>query len=233
MMQKHTQTAFPACIQAAVIAGLMMLGIPSGVADGSVTPDVSSESTQIPEPTQTRAEQTAMPLPEHADSHAKRTGSESLDAGKPDETANDVSVNHKEAKDRARLTRQGVESDKSGTKVTDAMAKTFDMNVLIERLKETDAIGMFTKLALRSDALDLMAMIKAYNKHMDRYSLKELRARFDGLLLKVMALLDDDPGLSRDISLAREDIWKSLLTNKDRSRAAVIYPYPLAQEVKV
>jgi len=93
-------------------------------------------------------------------------------------------------------------------------AEPFDMNVLIERLKKTDAIGMFTKLALRSDALDIMDMIKAYNRHIARYSLKELRARFNGLVLKVLALLDDDPMLSRDISLAREKIWKSLLTQE-------------------
>jgi len=102
----------------------------------------------------------------------------------------------------------------STPKAVKPVAKTFGMDGLIERLKKTDAIGMFTKLTLRSDALDLMKMVKAYNKRMVRYSLQELRARFNGLMLKVLALLDDDPGLSRDINLAREDIWKSLLEVK-------------------
>ncbi len=95
--------------------------------------------------------------------------------------------------------------------------RPFDMDVLIERLKQTDAIGVFTKLAIRSDALDMMAMVKAYRRHLAKYSLKELRARFNGLLLKVLALLNDDPKLSRDIYLARECIWKSLLVQEGKT----------------
>jgi len=148
------QTVFLACVQVAVIMGLMLSGMPSCVADDSVAPDAPPGSTQI-EPAQTN---TSIP------------------------------------------------------KTVKPVAKTFNMDMLIERLKKTNALGMFTKLALRSDALDIMDMVKAYNKHRAKYSVKKLRARFDGLVLKVLALLNDDPGLSRDISLAREDIWKSLLT---------------------
>jgi len=150
------QTVFLACVQVAVIMGLMLSGMPSCVADDSVAPDAPPGSTQI-EPAQTN---TSIPK----------------------------TVKH--------------------------VAKTFNMDMLIERLKKTNALGMFTKLALRSDALDIMDMVKAYNKHRAKYSVKKLRARFDGLVLKVLALLNDDPGLSRDISLAREDIWKSLLEVK-------------------
>jgi len=142
---RDMKTVFSTCIQAAVAMGLMLSGIPFGVAACSVTPCRHPGSIQ--------------------------------------------------------------------TESTPA-TKTFDMNMLIERLKKTDAIGMFTKLAIRSDALDIIDMIKAYNKHMARYSLQELRARFNGLVLKVLALLDNDPQLSRDISLAREDIWRSLLTQE-------------------
>jgi len=177
MMQgagRNMQTVFLAYVQAAVITGLMLSGMPSCVADDSLAPDASPESTQIG-PAQTNT---------------------------------------------------------STPKAVKPVAKTFNMDMLIERLKKTNALGMFTKLALRSDALDIMDMVKAYNKQKASYSVKKLRARFDGLVLKVLALLDDDPGLSRDISLAREDIWKSLLTNKDRTRAAAFYPYSLVQEVK-
>ncbi len=95
-----------------------------------------------------------------------------------------------------------------------ATEKHFDMDALIERIKESKAIGTFTKLALRSDALDMVDLIKAYRRQANRISLDEVRARFDGLLLKVLALLDDDPVLSRDISMSREGIWNSLLEVK-------------------
>jgi len=85
---------------------------------------------------------------------------------------------------------------------------------LIERLKNSDAIGMFTKLALRSDAMDVMYAVKAYHKREKQVSLDQVRARFDGLLLKVLALLDNDPALSGDINMAREDIWRSLMEVK-------------------
>ncbi len=95
-----------------------------------------------------------------------------------------------------------------------AKKSSFDMERLIRRLKESDAIGVFTKLALRSDALDLIELVKAWRRHADDLSLRDIRARYEGLLLKVLALLDDDPALSRDISMAREDIWNSLLEVK-------------------
>jgi len=90
----------------------------------------------------------------------------------------------------------------------------FNMDALIERLKNSDAIGVFTKLALRSDAMDVVDEVKNWREHKGRMSLSEIRARFDGLLLKVLALLDDDPALSADISMARDNIWNSLLEGK-------------------
>jgi len=218
---RGVQMAFPACVQAAVITVLMLSGMPSCVADGSVTPEVSPESTQISTST-----------PGHMGNHIDVIKGKSMNAGKSEKIPKVGNTKQKPAKKHNVSSPPLADHGKSTPNGVQPVVKNFDMHVLIERLKKTDAIGMFTKLALRSDALDMMDMIMAYNKHMARYSLKELRARFDGLLLKVMALLNDDPKLARDISLAREDIWKSLLTNKDRSRAAVIYPYSLVQEVK-
>ena len=94
-----------------------------------------------------------------------------------------------------------------------------NMQELIDRLKRTPAMGVFTKLALRSDALDLIELVRDWRAHRRRCSVKEIRARFDGLLLKVLALLDDDPALARDISRAREDIWRSLLRQGERRAA--------------
>ncbi len=87
-----------------------------------------------------------------------------------------------------------------------------DFNVLKERLKNTDAIGFFTKLAIRSDIVDLMDKIKTYRKQaVLKAKMKEIRRSFDGLLLKIIALLKDDPQLSRDLYVGRETIWESLL----------------------
>ncbi|MDQ6971248.1 MAG: hypothetical protein Q9M30_01225 [Mariprofundaceae bacterium] len=105
---------------------------------------------------------------------------------------------------------------KAGSKeiATASIRPRFDMDALIARLKESDAIGMFTKLALRSDALDLMDLVNTWKHKAKKISLQEVRSRYDGLVLKVLALLDDDPALSGDISSAREEIWQSLLEVK-------------------
>jgi len=137
------------------------------------------------------------------------------------EASNNVNAKKKEkiAETHASLnSKQGkVVVDRGGQKApaeTTATKKHFDMDALIERIKQSHAIGMFTKLALRSDALDMVDLIKAYRQKVTHMSLDEVRARFDGLFLKVLALLDDDPVLSREISMSREGIWKSLLEVK-------------------
>jgi len=86
------------------------------------------------------------------------------------------------------------------------------MDQLVERLKATEAIGLFTKLAIRSDVIDFKKSVKLYRKRSAfEKNAKMLKSRFDGLLLKILALLERDPVLSKDIHLARESIWKSLV----------------------
>lgn len=89
------------------------------------------------------------------------------------------------------------------------------MEELVERLKKTEAIGVFTKLAIRSDVLDFKESIDTYRKkgELEKY-VGHLRDHFDGLLLKILALLERDPPLSRDIQHARESIWRSFLEAK-------------------
>jgi len=90
-----------------------------------------------------------------------------------------------------------------------------DIEGLKTRLQETDAIGVFTKLAIRSDILDLVAEINRHRKkNRLEQKITEMRASFDGLLLKMVALLERDPDLSRDLYVSRESIWKSLLEVK-------------------
>jgi len=93
--------------------------------------------------------------------------------------------------------------------------KQVNLKILKQRLRKTAAIGFFTKLAIRNDLVDLIDKIKKYRKQsMLGENLNEVRASFDGLLLKLIALLDDDPDLSRDLYVGREMIWKSLLEEK-------------------
>lgn len=91
-------------------------------------------------------------------------------------------------------------------------ATDFDVDALSKRLKQTSAIGVLTKLAINSEATDLIDAVKKYRKlAVLEAKLGEIRSRFDGLMMKILALLEDDPSLARDIHVAREQIWSSLL----------------------
>jgi hypothetical protein len=104
-------------------------------------------------------------------------------------------------------------SEKIGVKSEQVAA--IDMEILTNRLKKTKAIGLFTKLAIRNDVSDLMNDVKRYRKKsMLDSKIEEIRESFEGLLMKIIALLDDDPELSRDMYVGRELIWKSLLEVK-------------------
>ena len=86
-----------------------------------------------------------------------------------------------------------------------------DLNSLEARLRETDAIGMFTKIALKNQVEDLLDQFREYYAGKVKTSLAELRPPYDRLLLKVLALLqDEDPDLARAIVDSREPIWSIL-----------------------
>jgi hypothetical protein len=95
-------------------------------------------------------------------------------------------------------------------------APTLDLGSLEQRLKETRAIGVFSKLSLKNQVDDLLDQFRAYHQRQAKLSLTELRQRYDLLLLKVLSLLQDgDPPLAAAISTSREAIW-GILTDPDK-----------------
>jgi hypothetical protein len=94
-------------------------------------------------------------------------------------------------------------------------AATLDLTSLEARLRETKAIGTFTKLALKNQVDDLLAKFRAYHeKHQP--PLAELRPPYEMLIMKVLSLLQDgDPSLARTISDSREALW-AILTDKSK-----------------
>jgi hypothetical protein len=95
-----------------------------------------------------------------------------------------------------------------------------DLASLENRLKETKAIGVFTKIALKNQVDDLLNQFRAYYQGSVKTTLAELRQRYDLLLLKVLSLLQDgDRSLASSIGASREAIWGILA---DRQKFAAI-----------
>ena len=83
-----------------------------------------------------------------------------------------------------------------------------DLTSLETRLKQTNAIGVLTKLALKNQVDDLLNQFRAYYQGRLKTTLAELRRAYDLLVLKVLSLLqDNDPSLAAAIVASREAIW--------------------------
>lgn len=83
-----------------------------------------------------------------------------------------------------------------------------DLASLKTRLRETRAIGFFTKLSLKNHVDDLLEQFRTFHEGRGRATLAELREKYNLLLLKVLSLLQDgDPLLACDISASREALW--------------------------
>ncbi|MDP9013259.1 MAG: hypothetical protein M3O41_11490 [Pseudomonadota bacterium] len=107
----------------------------------------------------------------------------------------------------------------AGTKPTAAdkpsapSAPALDLSSLEQRLKDTRAIGVFTKLSLKNQVDDLLAQFRAYHQSSTKTPPPaDLRHQYDSLIVKVLALLQNgDPQLASAVSSSREAIWGILV----------------------
>jgi hypothetical protein len=97
-----------------------------------------------------------------------------------------------------------------------ASAPALDLRTLEQRLKDTSAIGVLTKLSLKNQVDDLVGKFKTYHAGARPPTLSELKPSFDLLLMKVLSLLQDkDASLAREINASRDAIW-GVLTDKQK-----------------
>ncbi len=83
-----------------------------------------------------------------------------------------------------------------------------DLKSLEQRLKDTSAIGVMTKLSLKNQVDDLVDRFKAFPAGSRPPTLQDLRPAYELLLMKVLTLLQDsDRALAHDINASREAIW--------------------------
>jgi hypothetical protein len=102
---------------------------------------------------------------------------------------------------------------------TSAAPPALDLASLEGRLRDTHAIGVFTKLSLKNQVDDLLAQFRAFYAGQDGLTLAGLRHSYELLLMKVVTLLEDaDPGLASAVSASREAIW-AILSDRNRFKS--------------
>jgi hypothetical protein len=93
---------------------------------------------------------------------------------------------------------------------------TLNLAELEQRLRETRAIGVFTKLSLKNQVDDLLNEFRSLYQGPTKRPTPALRQHYDLLLLKVLSLLQDsDPPLAAAIASSREAIW-GILADPDK-----------------
>lgn len=86
-----------------------------------------------------------------------------------------------------------------------------DIDSLKERLRNTTAIGLFTKLALSNQMDDLLDLFRAHYAGGRATDISLLREPYNMLVLKVLSLVQDsDPPLAHTIAGSCEAIWTIL-----------------------
>jgi hypothetical protein len=98
---------------------------------------------------------------------------------------------------------------------TPVAAPALDLAALKEQLKETKAMGVFTKITLRNQVDDLLQQFRDYYLGKSKVNMTQLRRSYDLLLMKVLSLLQDaDQKLAAAIVFSREAIWGLLADPK-------------------
>jgi hypothetical protein len=88
-----------------------------------------------------------------------------------------------------------------------AASPPLDLASLEQRLRDTKAIGVFTKMSLKNQVDDLLTQFRAFHQG-GAGVLTELREKYNLLLLKVLSLLQaSDPVLAQAVAASRETIW--------------------------
>lgn len=91
---------------------------------------------------------------------------------------------------------------------TPAPVTPLDLKSLEQRLKDSRAIGLMTKLSIKNQVDDLVAQFRAYHDGRQPPTLPELRRPYELLVMKLLSLLQDqDPGLAKAIHDSRDAIW--------------------------
>ena len=107
-------------------------------------------------------------------------------------------------------------SAQAAAKTATQPAQPINLTSLEQRLRDTSAIGVMTKITIKNQVDELIERFKAHHEGRDATPLAQLRPPFDTLIHKVHALVQDkDPSLASSISASREALW-AMLTDRSQ-----------------
>jgi hypothetical protein len=188
--------------------------LPAEAPPAAATPAAAAPTAPVAAGTGTRAEaphaestRRAPIRPEPATPPTARvaTGAAPQDTARPAASAREPA---KGSPSPSPATRVAKDVATAAAPATPGASTTLDLKSLETRLKQTPAIGVFTKLALKNQIDALLDQFRAHHQRRSNVTMAQLRRSYDLLVLKVLALLQDtDPPLAGAIASSREPIW--------------------------
>ncbi len=102
------------------------------------------------------------------------------------------------------------ETSRAGSAVGTASApQALDLETLADRLRETDAVDLITKLAIEREVMDLARAFQRYHEGDAAIGLYKLRERFEVLRAGIaVRLKNGDPVLAGDIAVSGATLWQ-------------------------
>ncbi|MES1189751.1 MAG: hypothetical protein ABUS47_01605 [Steroidobacter sp.] len=184
----------------------------SSVATGAVSSSVSSVEKTVTPPVSSTSAKTSGNSHKATSSSSQSANAEAHEAASAHETGAETAPPVSSTAP-SNATESASSSSSSSTTLSTAPASqpSLDLDSLEQRLRETKAIGVFTKLSLKNQVDDLLSDFRAHYAGKSSVALSDLRQRYDLLLMKILTLLqDDDAPLAADIRSSREAIWDIL-----------------------
>jgi hypothetical protein len=206
-------------MRVALIVGLLFVLLTAGCAGLKAPPPAAPSPTASPQigaktaaPVSPPAAQPSPPAPNATQSETA-TGEPASPPATPSTSASIGQRDTKATPPAAKApppapASQATKKDNLPLEVAKPNAPPLDLASLETRLKETKAIGVLTKIALKNQVDDLVDQFRAFYQGKLKTTLAELRRPYDLLVLKVVSLLQDsDPALASAIVASREAIW--------------------------
>lgn len=98
-------------------------------------------------------------------------------------------------------------------------SRELGLEALADRLRETDAIGVFAKLAIESEVKELARAFRFFHEGSRIVSREELRGRFEELRTRIVDRLKaGDPALARDVARSGSTLWLAFYDPAEFSR---------------
>ena len=86
-----------------------------------------------------------------------------------------------------------------------------DLQILADGLKQSDAVGLFEKIRLKSAIDDLLKRMQKFHRGDEKFSAAQLQEQYDVLLMRIASHLQDkDVILHSQLCNAWEMIWLDL-----------------------